>query len=210
MSVMKSFLSNLAFLASILAIAVSGFTAYKVSTLEQTMKASQTHQDQTTSSAPQGNISTTMTPPQTATSPASNVGGGSPDIQPGQYLQSAWGNKGQVELLTVKRITDPETGTRDVVNIQFRIRRSPAVRDDDLNGTKTLWPENTTARNPDTSETFKAVGNKRATGNLYLYNISKGASLDAYVWLKVPETTQNLDIFIEHAQGFKNIPITGS
>jgi hypothetical protein len=140
---MKGFLSTLTFWVSIFAIAISGFTAYKISTLEQTLKSIQTSQSQVAIPAPQDNPSTTISP-QAMTSPASNVGGGSPDIQPGQYIQPAWGNKGQVELLTVNRITDPETGTRDVVNVQFTVRRSPATRDGDLNSTKTLWPDHNT------------------------------------------------------------------
>jgi hypothetical protein len=204
---MKGFLSTLTFLASILAIAISGFTAYKVSTLEQTLKATQANQNQVASPAPQNDLLTAVSP-QTVTSPVSNIGGGSPGIQPGQYVQPAWGNKGQVELLTVKRITDPETGTRDVVNIQFRVRRSPTTRDEDLNRLGGLQPRDTTARNPDTSEAYKTLAGAKSTGSIYLTRIAQGASVDAYVWLKVPESAQKIDIFIEQAQGFKDVPIT--
>jgi hypothetical protein len=59
-----------------------------------------------------------------------------------------------VELLSVKRIQDPELKTRDVVNVQLRIRRMKPER---ATGSDTITIGSTTARNPDTSETYKAV-----------------------------------------------------
>jgi len=56
-------------------------------------------------------------------------------------------------LLSVKRIQDPELKTRDVVNVQFRIRRLA----DQVGGQNIISPGQTTARNPDTSETYKPV-----------------------------------------------------
>ncbi len=114
----------------------------------------------------------------------------------------------EVELLSVKRIKDPKTGTRDVVNVQFRVQRSNVVRDEDLRGISSLHPSDTKARNPETSETFKALEGNKATGTVWLNEIAKGTSVDAYVWLKVPEGNKSLDLFVEHTQAFKDVPIS--
>jgi hypothetical protein len=207
---MKQFLSGLAFLVSILALVVSGFTAYKVSTFEQSLESlKQSNQTQATPPAEPGSTPETLAP-ETAPSPTSDTGASNADIQAGQYVQPAWENKAQVELLSVKRITDPETGTRDVVNVQFRVRRLTTARDEDLYSLKLLTPNDTTARNPETSETHKVVSNKRATGSVALHQIPRGSSVDAYVWLKIPEGTQKIDIYFENTQRFENVPIANS
>jgi hypothetical protein len=174
---MKNFLSGVAFLVSICAVAISVFTAYKVSNLEQSLDSlNRSSQNQATSPTEQGSVSATTSPPP-VTSTASNVAVNNVSIQPGQYVQPAWGNKGQVELLAVKRISDPETGTRDVVNVQFRVRHAASTRDEDVSNAKVLWPDHMTTRNPDTSEAYKAINAMRATGSVYLNNVTKGASL---------------------------------
>jgi hypothetical protein len=207
---MKQFLSGVAFLVSTLALAVSGFTAYKVSTFEQSLESfKQSNQTQVTPPVAQDSTPETSAP-ETTPSPAIDTGAKNADVQAGQYVQPAWENKGQVELLSVKRITDPETGTRDVVNVQFRVRRLTTVRDEDLNGLKILSPDDTTARNPETSETHKVISNEKATNYISLRKIPKGSSVDAYVWLKIPESTQKIDIYIENTQRFENVPIANS
>ena len=141
--------------------------------------------------------------PQTTTSapPALN---GNNNIQPVQMLQPAFGNKAQVELLSVKRIKDPEFGTRDVVNVQVRVRR---IAIDGVSGLNNISISQTTARNPETSETYKSVGYERSTGNIGLYSMRPRSSADAYVWLRVPEGVNIIDIYIPDTQAFKNVPI---
>jgi hypothetical protein len=197
---MKTFFSGLTFLLSTLAFLLSGFTAYKVFMLDQELDALRSTSAQTPP---------TSAPPASSYSSAPPVSNGTTTaIQPGQFIQPTLENKGQVELLSVKRIKDPETGTRDVINVQFRVRRSDSVRDEDLKGINPLHPSDTKARNPETSETFKALEGNKATGTVWLYEIAKGTSVDAYVWLKVPEGTKSLDLFVEHTQAFKNVPIS--
>jgi hypothetical protein len=87
------------------------------------------------------------------------------------------------------------------------VRRSDSVRDEDLRASSGIHPSDTKARNPETSETFKALEGSKATGTVWLNEIAKGTSADAYVWLKVPEGTKSLDLFVEHTQAFKNVPI---
>lgn len=125
-------------------------------------------------------------------------------IQPGQYLQPALGTKAQVELLSVKRIQDPELGTRDVVNVQMRVRR---IEQERVYGSDVVNIGSTTARNPETSETYKAASFDRSTGSVSLFLMRAGSSADAYVWLRVPEGVNTMDIYVPDTQAFKNVPI---
>lgn len=126
-------------------------------------------------------------------------------VQPGQFVQPAFGTKGQVELLSVKRIQDPETKARNVVNVQMRIRR---IEPDRVSGSNLIIVGSTTARNPETSETYKAVNLiERSTSAVSLFSMRPGASADAYVWLRVPEGTNTIDIYVPDTQAFKNVPI---
>lgn len=124
---------------------------------------------------------------------------------PGQFLQPAFSNKAEVELLSVKRIKDPQTGNRDVVNVQMRVRR---LATDGVNPGESLGVYNTTARNPETSETYKGVNFERSTGNVALFSLRPKVSADAYVWLRVPESVNTLDIFVPDTAAFNNVPIS--
>lgn len=148
--------------------------------------------------APVPQVSPTTQAPQVATN--TSIG-----VQPGQFVQPAFGTKGQVELLSVKRIQDPDTGASNVVNVQMRIRR---VEPDRVFGGDAIYVGGTTARNPETSETYKAVKLiERSTGSVSLFSMRAGASADAYVWLRVPEGTNTIDIYVPDTQAFKNVPI---
>jgi hypothetical protein len=141
--------------------------------------------------------------PQT-TAQAPQAPSGSTGIQPGQFVQSAFGTKGEVELLSVKRIQDPDTKTRNVVNVQMRIRR---LKPDRVYGSDSIFVGGTTARNPETSETYKAASFDRSTGSVSLFSMRTGSSADAYIWLRVPEEVNTLDIFVPDTAAFKNVPI---
>ncbi|MEH1811108.1 MAG: hypothetical protein V7L09_01365 [Nostoc sp.] len=66
----------------------------------------------------------------------------------------------------------------------------------------------TTARNPDTSVTYKGVALNRSTGSVSLFQVRPQASADAYIWLRVPDGINNLDIFVPDTAAFKNVPIS--
>jgi hypothetical protein len=201
---MKNFLSSIAIVLSLLASLFSGFTAYKVFSLEQEIgtlsnsilnqKTAQTDSTQagTTENIPSQNASST---------PTKTTG-----IQPGQFVQLAFKDKAQIELLKIKRIKDPETSTNDVVNVQFRVRR--LARDRESLGM--IGSYNVAARNPDTSETYKSLGVDRSSGSIVLSSVKSGASVDAYVWLKVPDGVNTIDLYIPETQVFKNVPIAES
>ena len=209
---MSNFLSGVAVVLSILAIVGSGFSAYQVFELREEVNAiansnsGSTPTGEPTSSPTPDADSTPAASPTSTSSPVPTIQATSnPKIQPGQFVQPSFNTKAQLELLSVRRVADPETGSRNVVNVQFRMRRvaSPTTPDIDV-----LNPSAITARNPNTNETYKAVSPKRATPSVDFGGIGQGASADAYVWLQVPQGINTLDIYIPNTQPFKGVPVS--
>lgn len=196
----STFLSGVAVLLSTLALGCSGYVAYEVFTLRQTLNASNTVSNTIPSQVPSP---TATTSPQ-ATISSSPATATTSTISPGQFVQPAFGKKAEVELLSAKRIKDPETGNRDVVNLQMRIRR---LATDGVVG-DIISVASTTARNAETSVTYKGVALNRSTGSVSLFQVRPQASADAYIWLRVPDGVNNLDIFVPDTAAFKNVPIS--
>ncbi|MBW4683149.1 MAG: hypothetical protein KME19_24150 [Microcoleus vaginatus WJT46-NPBG5] len=150
--------------------------------------------------AAQSTTAATPSPSPTAVAPQAGA-----EMKPGEFVQQAYGSKGEVELLSVKRIQDPETGNRDVVNVQMRIRRNA----DQVAAMDIIGVGETAARNPQTTESYKAIDMvDHSTGSVSLSQLRPNASADAYVWLRVPETVKSLDIFVPETAAFKNVPIS--
>ncbi|MFE1747669.1 hypothetical protein [Coleofasciculus sp. H7-2] len=212
---MSNFLSGIAVVLSILAIIGSGFSAYQVFELREELnaransKSGSTPIGEPTSSPTPDADSTPAVSPTSAASPVptttAEATSTNPKIQPGQFVQPAFNTKAQVELLSVRRVADPETGSRNVVNVQFRMRRVASPTDPDRD---VLVPSAIAARNPNTNETYKAVSPKRATPAVDFGSIGQGASADAYVWLQVPQGINTLDIYIPNTQPFKGVPVS--
>ncbi|MEH2288934.1 hypothetical protein [Nostoc sp.] len=197
---MSTFLSGVAVLLSTLALGCSGYVAYEVFTLRQTLNTTSTASN--TIPTPVPNFTVTTSPQATASPSSAST---TSAISPGQFVQPAFGKKAEVELLSAKRIKDPETGNRDVVNVQMRIRR---LATDGIVGSDIISVASTTARNPDTSVTYKGVALNRSTGSVSLFPVRPQASADAYIWLRVPDGINNLDIFVPDTAAFKNVPIS--
>jgi len=195
----NTFLSGVAVLLSTLALVCSGYTAYQVFTLQQTLNSTRT----TSNILPIPAVPTAETPTPATIAPATTATAST--FTPGQFVQPAFGNKAKVELLSLKRIKDPGTGNRDVLNLQMRVRRVAA---DGVVVSDIISIGSTTARNPDTSETYKAVSLDRSTGSVSLFGLRANSSADAYVWLRVPEGVNNLDIFVPDTAAFQNVPIS--
>ena len=202
----STFLSGVAVLLSTLALACSGYAAYEIFTLRQTLNATKTASNIVPTQVPSP-IATASTAPEPTASPlsASTQVPATSAIQSGQFVQPAFGNKAEVELLAAKRIKDPQTANRDVVNVQMRIRRLAAEA---VAGGDIISIASTTARNPDTSVTYKGVAPDRSTGSVSLSQLRPKASADAYVWVRVPEGVNSLDIYVPDTVGFKNVPIS--
>jgi hypothetical protein len=221
---MNNFLSGTAVLLSVISLAFSGFTTYqlfeqqkKFSGIETTLSelknsnsnfAATSETNVRSAGAIGENSSSTSTNPSTeSTQPApdTTASNNSVAIQPEQFVQFAFKNKAKVEILSLKRIKDPETQTRDVVNLQMRVR---LVGECELSCSDYIYTPQTKARNPETSETYEAYGNKQATGTVALNQMKRGSSVDAYVWMKIPEGVNTVDIFVPNTAAFKNVPIT--
>lgn len=203
---MSTFLSGVAVFLSTVALICGGYAAYEVFTLRQTLNTINTSTQSNTTTAPIPVVKSippepTASPDQTTPTPAATPSA----LEPGQFVQPAFGNKAEVELLSAKRIKDPETGNRDVVNVQMRIRRQAT---DGVGGGDIVSVANTTARNPETSETYKGISVNRSTGSVSLSQLRPKASADAYIWIRVPNGVDKLDIFVPDTAAFKNVPIS--
>ncbi|MBW4611394.1 MAG: hypothetical protein KME22_30435 [Hassallia sp. WJT32-NPBG1] len=204
---MNTFLSGVAVLLSTFALMCSGYAAYQVFTLQQTLNTNKIATNIAPilipSSPPTPKIPTPTITPASVTTPATTAT--TSTFTPGQFVQPAFGNKANVELLSLKRIKDPATGNRDVVDVRMRVRR---VATDGVVGSDIISIGSTTARNPETTEIYKAVALDRSTGTVSLFQVRANSSADAYVWLRVPEGVDNLDIFIPDTAAFQNVPIS--
>lgn len=203
---MSNFLSGIAVVLSLLAFLLSGFTAFQVFGLRQAIEAVRSTDDQTNASTQAAPVVMGSNPPAPISSPASSPASASSSsaaIQPGQFVQPAFSNKAQVELLKVNRIP----GQRDLINVQVRVR---VLRPEKAVGTDVIALASTTARNPQTSETYRAVSNE-STGAVSLFmmgQVDKQTSADAYVWLRVPAGVNAIDIYLPNTEAFENVPIS--
>ncbi|MDZ7961998.1 MAG: hypothetical protein RMY34_29700 [Aulosira sp. DedQUE10] len=206
---MNTFLSGVAVFLSTVALICGGYAAYEVFTLRQTLNT--TNASTQANSAPPISTKESIPPEPTASASPETTATSAPAttsvtaIKPGQFVQPAFGNKAQVEILSAKRIKDPETANRDVVNLQMRIRRQAT---DGVGGGDVISVASTTARNPETSETYKGIAANRSTGSVSLFQLRPKASADAYVWIRVPDGVKNVDLFVPDTAAFKNVPIS--
>lgn len=219
-----SILSGAALFLSTLAVVGTGFAIHQISRLKGDIsELSNSVKTLTTAPNPANNLGNTpvnsaegivsspppiITPtPQTApvARPGETTASGNIQIQPGQFVKPTLNNKGQVQLIAVKRIQDPITKSSSIVNVQFRVRRL-AAEIDGVNDS--FYAFDTTARHPETSETYRPVDPiQHSTGTLSLYDMRRGASADAYVWLRVPQGVNTLDISIPDTEVFRNVPV---
>lgn len=201
-------LPGIAIALSALALVGTGVTLGQISQLRQAMKELKTTVSKSSTPANNLTAATSVQAPisnTTASNPAPSPTLTSTEFKPGQFVQPAFGKDAQVELLSAKRIQNPDSGQRDVVNVQMRIRR---LAPDDVYGDNNINVGAATARNPETSQTYEAVGYDRATGPVSLGSMRKGSSADAYVWLKIPEGVNTVDLFIPDTKAFMKVPIS--
>lgn len=126
-------------------------------------------------------------------------------IQPGQLVQPAFSSKGKVELVSVRRTQNPQSGKPDVVNVQFLIHRLAA----EVEGNDNISAENVRARNPKTSATYLPLNpTVDFTKVMFLDEVPPGGSMGAYVLWRVPAGVDTLDINIPKAKTFKDVPVS--
>ncbi|MDV2995681.1 MAG: hypothetical protein N4J56_005335 [Chroococcidiopsis sp. SAG 2025] len=131
---------------------------------------------------------------------------GSLMMQPNGLIRKALDNKAQVQVISAQRLNNPELATRNLVNVKMRIWRLGTKQP---NFQDVITVSATTARNPETSETYRAFDFlNRATNPVFLFYLRPQTYTDAYVWLQVPEGVNTLDLFIPETGTFRNVPIS--
>lgn len=150
------------------------------------------------------------TPPQT-----SSGGGGAPtearpllgfldpnrsqQVQPGQFVQSAYEGGGQVEILSAYRGSNPEQ-----VHVRLSVKRlQPRIQG---NGDINLLDAK--AINTRTNMSY-GVANVRTPGNepILLYRLPLEQATQATLTLAVPAELRRIDLSIPHTDVFRNVPI---
>jgi hypothetical protein len=217
--IMSTFLSSVSMLLSAIALGVVGFALAQTLQLQQNFRElnasgqrspAASKLPQAVSSLP---IPTTEPSQITNAEPTQQVNA---EIQPGQFVQYAFKDKAQVELLAVKRIQNPEDGTRNVVNVQMRIRELK-----DGSGGDVIVPDQTKARDPETSETYEAYdvvaeranperkNDQRSSGVISMFlAVKTGSSVDCYVWMSIPEKIKTIDLLVPNTEEFLKVPIS--
>jgi hypothetical protein len=125
-------------------------------------------------------------------------------VEPGQLVQPAFGNIALVELTAVRRIL----GEPDKVSVEMRFK--PSSLSSGGFGFRYIDVGSTTARNPNTSETYRAFNPFNRSSGRVLLTIHDGQPVEGYVVLDVPSGVDTIDIFIPNADPFKNVPISNA
>lgn len=190
-------LSKLAILFSLVALALSGFSAYQVWQLQQAANSTTT----TNTASPKIKSESANSPTSTATiNPVTSA-----STEPGKLVQLGLDNKAEVTLLAAERIQDPETGNSDVVNVKLRIRRLA----ENVSAYDFINVGGVTAQETDSDiATYEPIDPiKKSTGPISLQGIRKEASVDAYVWLRIPEAVKTLNIQVPSTEPFQAVKV---
>ncbi|MBE9189150.1 hypothetical protein IQ230_01965 [Gloeocapsopsis crepidinum LEGE 06123] len=202
------FLSKFAIAFSTLAIIFSSLTLARVFTLQREVESLEDSIRRLTtlpSPVPSTNLPNTTdsnipSPPPVVVPYSTTAPLPTRTLPPGQFVQSALNNQGQVELLQVNR--SPHQA--NVVNVQIRIRALKL----NIPMSEYIDLSNTTARNPTTNETYKAIsGESTGVVSLGAMQSANQPVVDAYVWLQVPTQIEVIDIYIPNTKPFENVPI---
>lgn len=102
------------------------------------------------------------------------------------------------------------SGECEYVNVKMRVR---VLRERSGGGAAYFRTAETIARNPgeitEPYTTYEAVSEDYATRPIFMPLIREGASVDAQVFLRVPESVNTIDIYMPETKVFKNVPISG-
>jgi len=218
LSVLSTTFSGLAFVATIFLISQILEVKKSVDSISQSVTANSqelktvatsinTAPNSTPDISTENNLLQQQTPESTAETnlnPTENTENepSSKPIEPGQFVSLGYKNQVKIELLSAKRIKNPKTGKRDLVNVNLRVNRQVS----DANGFFNL--SRAKGRNPETSEDYRTVTNK-STNLTSIKKLPDNAWANGYFWLKVPEDVNSLDIVIPETAIFKQVPISG-
>lgn len=216
----NTFLSSVAVLLSAIALGGVGIAINQIFQLQQSFRELEASVQKSLATSRPPQVSNSSSVP--VTEPSQQA---SPEIQPGQFVQYAFKDAAQVEILSVKRIQNPESETRDIVNIKMRFRRLKEGR-----GHNIISLDQTKARNPETNETYESYNNiisdaererakkegrktdhsksDRSSGTILMTLVKLGASVDGYVWMSIPEGIKTIDLIVPETAMFLNVPIS--
>ncbi|MEL7512379.1 MAG: hypothetical protein AAGM27_09585 [Cyanobacteria bacterium J06554_3] len=225
---MKTFSSVIALLVSVGAIALSGLTYFKVSTLEkqlpeqialtveETLAASSASSfaepDAIENSADNNAVLSSET---TTDEDVANSDTGSSAVTAAeqsdlaQFSQLAFNNTVQIQLVSVQRLSEAETGSEGIVNVNLRVKR--AIDLDELeqsDGPSSINFTPVKGRNPRTNAVYSVKGGKR-TNSTGIRKLSSEAWSEAYFWLEdIPEGVQTIDIVFPDTAIMEGVPIS--
>lgn len=216
---MSNFLSGTAILLSAISLAFSGFTTYQLfeqqqkigsfestinsleSKLEATANLSQQSQsDSVDNLTPEINVNSPSKT--TTTTPiASQTSDSIIEFQPGELVKPIGKGKGELELVSIKRVPNPDTNKRDLVLVKMNVRC--------FDYTQSVWSIglynfSVTVSNPETYDKYNFIG---GTGTINMSQIAKGTTAGAFVKIQIPENINLVDIFIQDVEAFKNVSI---
>jgi hypothetical protein len=216
----NTFLSSVAVLLSAIALGGVGFAIAQIFQLQQSFRELEASVQKSLAASESQQISSSPSIPVTEPNQQANT-----EIQLGQFVQYAFKDAAQVEILSVKRIQNPENKTRDIVNINMRFRRLKEGR-----GHNIISLDQTKARNPETNETYESYNNiisdlererarkegrktdrsksDRSSGSILMTLVKPGASVDGYVWMSIPEGIKTIDLIVPKTAMFLKVPIS--
>ena len=206
---MNKFLSVISIIISSIALAISGWNVNQSSQLRSSIeqqKDSLTKQQDTIAEQQQEitqlsrEIETSKTLQQ-ANSVATSSNQQNTAIQPGQFVKQGFDNKVKIELLSVKRIQNPDGKEKNVVVVKTKIRRIVPKGEVD-----SISLSQSRGRNSETSEVYRTITNK-STNFTYINDLPEDSWGNAYFWLKVPEEVNVIDIIIPKTAIFEQVPI---
>lgn len=151
--------------------------------------------------APQSGVETP------AAAPTQKQGNAEQNPDANKLVQKAYGNKAQIQITSANRMVNPQTGERDLVNVQMRIDRLA----DEVDRTQIIPVGETTAINPVSSINYHAANTlASSTASIPIYTIPRGESVNAYVSLRVPQGVHVVDIYIPNVGTFKQVEIANA
>lgn len=149
---------------------------------------------------------TPTTSPDTSTPTPSTSGVVSEKLKPGEFVKPAFDGKVNIEIVRVNRVQNRKTGAKDLVNVQFRVRKIS----EGLATTEIIKAYEIVGRNQEDSSKYDVKPNDGhyTQTSITPQGLKKDVSVDAYAWLSdVPEGLNSIEVKIPGADPFPNVPI---
>ncbi|MGV0024520.1 hypothetical protein [Phormidesmis priestleyi] len=124
-------------------------------------------------------------------------------VEPGRFVQPAYGGAGEIELLSVQRADG--SGTSNIVNVQMQIRR---LRDR-VSGVGDIDLAEVKAINSRTNERYPTLDSRSPFGKAFsLYDLRPNQSVNVSVRVRVPEDLDRIDLDVPQTNPFRGVPVS--